>query len=82
MDYTVNDAWDFVIPIFGTIILFFLIYVFILEIWAPFWDQRNYIKTEIDRSIGEERKYWKRKLRHFYLRQIPVIGLFFRKKRR
>jgi len=41
--------------------------------------QRNYIKAEMNRSRSErEYKYWKRKLKKLRLRQIPVIGFFFR----
>ncbi len=82
MEYTVNDAWDLVIPIFLVVLILFFLCVFIVEVWLPFWEQRKYLKAEVHRSGGEERRYWKRELRYFYLRNIPLLGILFRRKHR
>jgi len=36
------------------------------------------IKNEIERAVGNEYYYWKKKLKKLYLKHIPFIGRFFR----
>ncbi len=43
----------------------------------------RYYKMEIKRSSDEEtRKFWKIKLKRFILKQIPVVNLFIKDKRK
>lgn len=43
----------------------------------------KYYKMEIKRSTSEKtRNYWKRKLRRFILKQIPIVNLFIKGKRK
>lgn len=43
----------------------------------------GYYKMELSRSASEnERKFWKRKLRRYYLSLIPVVNIFVRKNSR
>lgn len=59
-------------------LIFFVTLAFYFNVIAPFVQEREYIKREINRSDGEEYYYWKRKLRRLYLAHIPIIGRFFR----
>lgn len=81
MDYNtdalLND--EFVIVIIAVIIGLYLIFAFFISFILPFKQKRDYIKMEMERSFEEkEYLYWKRKLKHLYLRSIPLIGRFFR----
>ena len=65
----------FIIVVIPTIIA--LVYYII-----DFIKKINYYHMEIDRSISKrERKFWKRKLRRYYLKQIPIVNLFVKRKR-
>jgi len=55
------------------IVLFVLLY-FIGTRIGDFLGERNYIKMEMQRTDGNERLYWKRKLKLLYLQSIPIIG--------
>ena len=72
------------IVLFG-IIAFFLILcllAFIPYIMGVSADIKYY-KMEIKRSTSEKsRTYWKRKLRRFVLKQIPIVNLFIKGKKR
>ncbi len=54
-------------------IIVMLIMVFIINVWRPFLAQRRFLKMEIARNDGEERKYWESELKAFYISHIPVI---------
>jgi len=56
--------------------------VFEIAIFRPFREERRYFKLEISRSEGEERKFWERELKYFYIRTIPIIGKMLWKRRR
>ncbi len=56
--------------LFGTLIVL----AFIVNVWIPYLNERNYIKMEIRRSVGRERAHWKRILKEFYISHIPIIG--------
>ena len=61
------------------LVLIMIIFAFCENVIIPFLDERSYIKMEINRSdSSSERRYWKKKLRKSYLKQIPLIGLFFK----
>ncbi len=72
-----------VIPL---IIMVFLIVILgagvLIRFIAPFVASRNYIKMELNRTIGKEHKFWERELKKLYLYNIPVLGVFFRRKNR
>ena len=55
-------------------ILFVAIYTYIMTVVIPFSNRKRYLKMEIGRSEGKERRYWKRKLKRHYVRHIPLIG--------
>jgi len=61
------------------VVLISLIIVFCSNVIIPFLEERHYIKMELsDSESRSERRYWKKELRKLYLRQIPIIGLFFK----
>lgn len=51
-----------------------LVMKFILGVYMPFKDDRDYIRMEIVRSHGYERVHWEHELTRFYLGYIPVVG--------
>ena len=64
-----------VIIIIGT----FLVFAYIINVYLPFKEERDYIKMEMESSFGKkDYSYWKRELRRLYLSLIPLIGRFFR----
>lgn len=57
----------------------FIVVALFVNFFIPFKEERDYIKMEMQRSYEEdEYRYWKRELKHLYLRSIPLIGRFFR----
>lgn len=57
----------------------FIVVALFVNFFIPFKDERDYIKMEMQRSYEEdEYRYWKRELKHLYLRSIPLIGRLFR----
>ena len=53
----------------------FLLLAFILNSYIPFKNERERLKIEMESAFDEdEYLYWKRELRKFYIRQIPIIG--------
>lgn len=59
-----------------------IIAAFICNFCIPFLKQKKYLKMEIHRSDGEERKYWERQLKIFYASHIPLVRHFIYKKRK
>ena len=58
-----------------SMILIYLLLLFVFKALIPYLKQRKYIKGEMDRSFSErEYRYWKRKLKRLHLDYIPVIG--------
>ena len=68
-----------------SIFTLFFVLLFYFYVITPFVDVRKYIKTEISRSVGSERKYWQKELRELYFDSVPVFGKIrklFKKKER
>lgn len=61
-------------------VVLFVVAAFIVHFWLPFIKQRNYIKMEIRRSDGEEKKYYERQLKLFYASHIPLVRRFIFKR--
>lgn len=55
---------------------------FVLGVYAPFIDDRDYIRMEIARSHGAERVHWKHELQRLYMGAIPFIGQYLVRKSR
>ncbi len=60
-----------IIVICLSLIIMILVYT---KIIIPFNNEKAYIKSEIARSFGRERKYWKRRLKKLYVSAIPLLG--------
>ncbi len=58
------------------ILLFIYVLYFYFNVYLPFASEKRYIKGEMARSEGREYLYWKKKLKHLYIRSIPLIGRF------
>lgn len=54
---------------------------FIVNFWLPFLKQRSYLKMEIRRTDGEEKKYYKKQLEIFYASHVPFVRHFMFKKK-
>ena len=64
------------------LILFFLIVFlvkYIVNVYMPFVDDRDFIRMEIMRSHGDERVHWKHELKRLYLSEIPFVGKYLAK---
>ena len=61
-------------------VVLFVVAAFIVNFWIPFIKQRNYIKMEIRRSDGEEKKYYERQLKLFYASHVPLVRRFIFKR--
>ena len=76
-----NYNQDFYADISGGVIFFIFAIIFIIIMicsFISFKNERDYIKMEIERSTKkEELKFWKEELKRFYLRKIPIFGMFF-----
>lgn len=57
-------------------VVLFVVAAFVVNLWLPFIKQRNYIKMEINRSDGEEKKYYERQLKLFYASHVPLVRRF------
>ena len=53
-----------------------VIFVICEKVLIPFNAKTRYIKMEIKRSNGSERRHWQKKLKKHYLRSVPFIGKF------
>lgn len=51
-----------------------IICAFELAIFRPFREERRYYKLEILRTDGEERAFWEKELKYFYIRSLPFFG--------
>ena len=69
--------YEMLILIIAVIAGVFLLFALFINEYLPFKKSRDYIKMEMRRTTGNERKFWKRELRKLYLRHIPLIGRFF-----
>ena len=56
-----------------------VVVAFIINIWIPFMQERRYLKLEIERTSGNERKYWERELKKLYVRVFPFATVFMKK---
>ena len=61
-------------------VISFAITAFIVNFLIPFISEKNYLKMEIKRSQGEEKKYYERKLKLFYASHIPLVRRFIYKR--
>ncbi len=75
--YSTND-YTLLNLTFITVILFFVALALYFYILSPIMRMRKYFKSEIQRSQGKEKEYWKKKLRKLYMQYIPFIGRFFK----
>ena len=59
----------------ATMIVIYILLLFVFKALIPYFMQRKYIKGEMDRAFSErEYRYWKRKLSRLHLDYIPIIG--------
>ncbi len=66
---------------FCFMILAIVLTIIYLKIVMPFLEERNYIKMEMKRSFNEDEYiFWKKILVSFYLKHIPIVRRFGRKK--
>lgn len=82
MDITTDIFLQFLAII---LILFFIIVIamkFIMNVYIPFLDEREYIQMEIARNGGSERQHWERELRRLYIGSIPIIGKHINRRER
>ena len=61
-----------IMVLFGLIFLAFVIYSVALRI-QEFTHELRLIKTEIRRTSGRERRYWKKRKRRLWLSWIPFV---------
>ena len=76
------DIWIFLGISVIVFLLTLIVISFIFSEWIPYLDEWQYVKMEIRRSNGENRAFWKRKLKKFYLQRIPFIRHFYSKRHR
>ncbi len=75
MIYTQNIQDNTIWLLILLICLIFIVFLaFYFNIMKPFTETRDYIKTEMQRTEGEERLFWKNKLKRWYILHIPIIG--------
>lgn len=55
---------------------------FIVSVYIPFVEEREFIRTEITRTHGNERMHWEHELKRLYISQIPFIGVMLAEKSR
>lgn len=68
-----NDAEFYaIIGIFATFVLILALYKICMFI-SDFSSELKYIKCEIGRTDGDERRYWMRKKRKLWLSLIPFV---------
>lgn len=78
-DTTLNGETGF--AIFTVLIILFIFIAFFMNSYLLFKNKRDYIKMEMERSFEEEEYlYWKRELKMLYIRKIPIIRSFARRK--
>lgn len=71
---------SFLILIITIFLVSFVVVAFIVNFWLPFISEKKYLKMEIKRSEGEEKKYYERKLKLFYASHIPLVRRFIFKR--
>ena len=59
-----------------------LLCVFEIAVFKPFRDEIRFYRLEISRSTGDEKEFWKREYKYFYIRSIPFVGKLIYKKMR
>lgn len=74
------NAHRYELIIFQVIIVLIIIVltVYYFKKIIPLNREAKQIKAEINRCTGDERKYWKKKLKKLYLSNIPFFGKLFR----
>lgn len=68
--------------VLAVIIGLIIITAFLINVYFPFRERRDYIKMEMSRCKGKEYTYWKNQLKYLYISHIPIIRLFIRRKHR
>lgn len=58
----------------GIVFVGLLLMKFVMHIYLPFAEDRDFIKLEIMRSRGNERVHWQHELRRHYMSMIPLVG--------
>ena len=53
-----------------------LVIKFIMSVYLPFTEERNFIQREIMRTQGNEQVHWRHELKRLYISQIPLIGVY------
>ena len=77
---------DVVVNVLGACV--FLIFVaillmkFVMHIYIPFTESREFIKLEIVKARGNARVHWQHELRRLYMGMIPLIGGYLVRKSR
>ncbi len=74
MENNANIFVEFLGICLVAVILISLAIKYILTVYMPFVEERDFIKMEIARSHGNSRVHWQHELRRLYLAQIPLIG--------
>ena len=68
------EHMPYVFPIIFVLVIFLMFCIYLSNSIIPFMIKRRYILMEINRTKGEEHRFWKRKLKRNYIRLIPVFG--------
>lgn len=74
MENNANMFVEFLGICLVAVILIILAIKYVLTVYMPFVEERDFIKMEIARSHGNSRVHWQHELRRLYLAQIPFIG--------
>ena len=64
------------IALFVTLSIVVLFIRYWLNVIVPFNREKMYIKSEILRTTGKEKEYWKKELKILYISTVPVLGKF------
>ena len=81
MEYNAYNNTEFVLFLIISFFIFLIVIIFLLTVWIPFLEELKYIKMEINRSKGREKRYWKRELKYHYLGLIPFSKFLFKKRK-
>lgn len=66
----------------GGIVIAICVFVLCRSVIKPFFDERAYIKIEMSRALSEgEYHYWESQMKKLYMRNIPLLGRFFGKRK-
>lgn len=77
-DYTF-DIMEFMLACMAFLIVLLVAMYVVMKI-NTFLDKRRVIKLEINRTDGEEHRYWERELKKLYAESIPIVGIILKKR--